>query len=58
MFIPEWIIHLLATIVFVFFLFHWAFATHGNYDFSPSYKIPVTLLCYACYWIVVLLIKI
>jgi hypothetical protein len=52
MFIPIWLIHVIATLVFIGFLLGWAFRGEGQYDFTPILKIPVCLIGYLVYWLI------
>lgn len=58
MFIPIWVLHAIVTIIFLVVLLKWAGSTNGTWDFSPVFKVPMTLLGYAIYWIIVLVIKV
>jgi hypothetical protein len=57
MFIPIWVLHVVVTIIFLIVLYIWAFESDGNFDFMPIFKVPVTCLGYAIYWIIFLAIS-
>lgn len=55
MFIPIYILHIIAGIIFLIGLC-WAVKQDSAYDFFIIFKLPFILLLYAIYWIVFLLI--
>jgi hypothetical protein len=57
MFVPVWVIHVITTLVFVIVLFGWGFKTGSEWDFSFMVKLPLCIIGYLIYWIVVLAVK-
>ena len=52
MFIPIWLFHTITTVIFLVVLFFGAFRMDSDYDFSPLFKIPVVIIAYLIYWLI------
>jgi hypothetical protein len=53
MFIPIWLTHTIATIIFLLVVYFWGLKTDGDWwDFTPILKVPVCIIFYLIYWLI------
>lgn len=56
MFIPIWIFHIIVTIIMLVSIFV-TFLKSEAFDLMPFIIVPIIIICYLLYWIIILVIR-